>query len=93
VRPRRPWLTVNLSRDFGNRIDVQHAILAPLFNNLRSKGAQALTVDAAVDDHVRDMDAWVRILAPCSVRSCADRPWPPRSDRSPACRAGLPRRR
>jgi hypothetical protein len=48
---------VNLPIDFGNRIDVQHAILAALFDDLRSKCAQALAVDAAVDDHVRDMDA------------------------------------
>jgi hypothetical protein len=46
---------VNLPIDFGNRIDVQHAVLAALVDDLSC--TQALAVDAAVDDHVRDMDA------------------------------------
>ena len=63
MRPRRPWLTVNLPIDFGNRIDVQHAVLAALVDDLRSKCAQALAIDAAVDDYVRDMDALGSVFA------------------------------
>src|SRR5262245_30082797 len=56
VGPRRPRLAVNLPVDLGDRIDVQHAVLAALFGDLRSKCAHARAIDAAVDDHVRDMD-------------------------------------
>src|ERR671919_1341042 len=71
VRPCRPWLAVNLPVDLGDRIDVQHAILAALFDYLRSKCAQALAIDAAVDDHVRDMDTLRSVFSRHALRDHA----------------------
>jgi hypothetical protein len=68
LRPRRPWLAVNLPIDLGDRIDVQHAILAALFDDCRSKCAQALAIDATVDDHVRGMDALRSVFARHTLR-------------------------
>ena len=63
-----PRLAVNLPIDFGDRIDVQHAILAALCDRLRSKCAQALAVDATIDDHVRDMDTLRPVFARHTLR-------------------------
>jgi hypothetical protein len=59
---------VNLPIDLGNRIDVQHAILAALFDDCRSKRAQALAIDATVDDHVRDMDTLRSVFSRHTLR-------------------------
>ena len=40
---------------FGDRVDIQQAVFAALGGRLRTPAMHALTVDAAVDHHMRDM--------------------------------------
>src|SRR5437016_14566126 len=57
LRPGGPMLAMDVPVRFGDRIDAEHAVLAALGGAFGVAGADAIAIDRAVDDDMRDMDA------------------------------------
>src|SRR5215470_8816319 len=62
LRPRRSRLAMDVPKGFGDRVDPKQAVLAALLDPRRGELAEALAVDAAVDDDMCDMDAEPPVL-------------------------------
>src|SRR5258708_30516391 len=71
VRPRRAVLPMNLPVRLGDRLDVQHAVLAAVPGGVWPRAAQLLAVDAAVDDDMRNMEPLRPVLARHALRDHA----------------------
>src|SRR3981081_289644 len=59
---------MDLPIGLGERADAEPAVLAAIPDRGRSPAAQAIAIDAAVDDDVRDMDAEWPVLARHALR-------------------------
>src|SRR5450830_1427038 len=57
LRPRSRMLQVQLPVCLGDGVDVEQSILATLRNRIRLARGQSGAVDAAIDDHMRNMQA------------------------------------
>src|SRR5262249_54168302 len=55
--PGRALLAMDLPVGLGNRLDAEQTVFAALLHDLRPPAAQAVPVDAAVDDTVRNVQA------------------------------------